>query len=116
MGRELMRTLSRVVPVHGGGHPASEPALDGPGASARVAVGGTTVLRDARVRGAIGNRAVGRMLSSQPAPSRTKKKPEPETSRHSGAEFDIPGDQYEYAYRRSPALRATLPSPVSTSS
>ena len=95
MGRELMRTPAQVVGAHDLSNAPPEPALDEPAAGAPIARGGMAALRDPRVRGAIGNRAVGRVLSRQPAPPPTKKKPEPK----SGAEFHIPGGQYEYAYK-----------------
>ena len=95
MGRELMRTPAQGVGAHDLSNAPPEPALDEPAASAPIARGGMAALRDPRVRGAIGNRAVGRVLSRQPAPPPTKKKPEPK----SGAEFHIPGGQYEYAYK-----------------
>ena len=95
MGRELMRTPAQGVGAHDLSNAPAEPAVDEPPASAPIARGGTAALRDPRVRGAIGNRAVGRVLSRQPAPPPTKKKPEPK----SGAEFHIPGGQYEYAYK-----------------
>ena len=95
MGRELMRTPAQVVGAHDLSNAPPEPALGEPAAGAPIARGGMAALRDPRVRGAIGNRAVGRVLSRQPAPPPTKKKPEPK----SGAEFHIPGGQYEYAYK-----------------
>ena len=70
MGRELMRTPSTVVPAYGVGYASPEPALDGPGASALIALGGTTALRDPRVRGAIGNRAVRRIVARRPCDHR----------------------------------------------
>jgi hypothetical protein len=95
MGRELGRTPSPAVEAHGAGNDAPGSAVAKAGTNALIAQGGLTALRDPGVRGAIGNRAVGRMLSRQPAPPPTKKKPEPK----SGTEFHIPGNQYEYAYK-----------------
>src|ERR1700759_2743290 len=95
MGRELMRTPAKGVEAHDVSSAKPEPALDEPAASTPVARGGTAVLRDPRARGAIGNRAAGRVLSRQPAPPAGKTKPE----HKSGTEFHIPGNQYEYAYK-----------------
>jgi hypothetical protein len=95
MGRELMRTPAQAAGAHDVRSASPEAALDEPAASAPIARGGMAALRDPRVRGAIGNRAVGRVLSRQPAPPPTKTKPE----HKSGTEFHIPGNQYEYAYK-----------------
>jgi hypothetical protein len=103
MGRELMRTPAPVVGGRGVDAGTPEATRDEPGARARIEPGGTAAaLRDPRVRAAIGNRAVGRMLARQPAPRPTKMKPEPK----SGTEFHIPGNQYEVALAQvGPSIR-----------
>jgi hypothetical protein len=96
MGRGLMRTISPVVPGNDVGVDALQPAFDDEGGFSRVALSEMEALRDPRVRSAVGNRAVGRMLSRQVVPTSDAKD---KTPPHKGTEYHIPGNQYEYAIK-----------------
>jgi hypothetical protein len=91
-----MRTVSPGGPGNDVGATASPPELTEGRLSSPAALSGPAALRDPRVRSAVGNRAVGRMLARQVAPpTDTKAK----AAAHKGTEVNFPGSQYEYAIK-----------------